>query len=43
MGKEIKCVMYGDYAKYLTEKTKEPLCEKCAIINEEIQRSNVRR
>ena len=36
MTEEIKCVVCGDRAIYITRDKKEPLCEKCARINEEI-------
>ncbi len=36
---EIKCVMCGGEAEYIAPETNEPLCEKCAIINEDIKKS----
>ncbi len=35
---EIKCVMCKGEAEYIAPETNEPLCEKCAITNEEIKK-----
>ena len=34
----MKCVMCGDEARYIDEKTGEALCERCVHINETIYR-----
>jgi len=39
--KIIRCVMCGNIAQYIDEKTKEPLCKKCAIENEGIKRNKI--
>jgi len=34
-----ECVMCGEEAEYIAPETNEALCEKCAIINEDIKKS----
>ena len=41
MAEELKCVVCGNDAVYITKNKKEPLCEKCAAINEGIKRSKI--
>ena len=40
---KVKCVVCGNDALYITKKTKEPLCEKCALINDGIMMEKTRR
>ena len=35
----VRCVMCGEVAEYLAEETKEPLCDYCMEIDQEIMRN----
>ncbi len=42
MAEKLKCIVCGKDAVYITKEKKEPLCEKCAMINEGIKGSKIR-